>query len=56
MIRCRSGQHSRKPDYVRDQIASWFPHVPRLEMFTRIKVPGWDAFGNQIETDLLSAL
>ncbi len=56
MIRCRSGQHSRKPDQVRDCIASWFPDVPRLEMFTRLKCPGWDAFGNQVETDLLSSL
>ena len=56
VIRCRSGLHSRKPDYVRDQIAAWFPNVPRLEMFTRIKRPGWAAFGNQIETDLLSEL
>lgn len=56
MIRCRRGKHSRKPDYVRDKIAQWFPSVPRLEMFTRIKVHGWDGFGNQIETDLLSDL
>lgn len=56
MIRCRSGLHSRKPDFVLDQIALWFPNVPRLEMFSRIKRPGWDAFGNQIETDLLSHL
>lgn len=54
VIRCRRGAHSRKPDYVRDRIAAWFPAVPRLEMFTRIKCPGWDAFGNQVEHDLLS--
>jgi N6-adenosine-specific RNA methylase IME4 len=55
VIRCRRGLHSRKPDYVRDRIAAWFPDVPRLEMFTRLKCPGWDAFGNQVEHDLLSA-
>ncbi len=54
VIRSRSTVHSRKPDYVRDQIAKWFPDVPRLEMFARIKCPGWDAFGNQVEHDLLS--
>jgi N6-adenosine-specific RNA methylase IME4 len=55
VIKCKSGLHSRKPDYVRDRIAAWFPDVPRLEMFTRTKRPGWDAFGNQVEHDLLSA-
>lgn len=55
VIRCRSGQHSRKPDYVRDMIAKWFPDVPRLEMFSRIKRPGWDSFGNEVEHDLLSS-
>ena len=54
VIRCTRGLHSRKPDYVRDQIAAWYPE-PRLEMFTRTKRPGWDAFGNQVEHDLLSA-
>lgn len=55
VIRCPRGQHSRKPDYVRDKIVEWFPDAERLEMFTRIKCPGWDAFGNQVEHDLLSA-
>lgn len=54
VIRCNRGGHSRKPDYVRDRIAAWFPDVPRLEMFTRIKIDGWDAFGNQVEHDLFS--
>lgn len=55
VIRCPRGQHSRKPDYVRDQIAAWYPEAQRLEMFTRTKRPGWDAFGNQVEHDLLSS-
>ena len=54
VIRCKSGRHSSKPDYVRDCIAAWFPDVPRLEMFSRIKRPGWDSFGNDVEIDLLS--
>lgn len=56
VIRCRRGRHSAKPDYVRDQIAAWFPAVTRLEMFSRIRRPGWSAFGNEIENDLLSEL
>ncbi len=56
VIRCARGLHSRKPDYVRDQIVGWYPDVDRLEMFTRTKRPGWDAFGNQVEHDLLSEI
>ena len=54
VIRCPRGRHSAKPDKVRDMIAEWFPDVPRLEMFSRLKRQGWDVFGNQVEHDLLS--
>ncbi len=54
VIRSPIGKHSAKPDYVRDQIEKWFPNVRRLEMFSRLKRPGWDVFGNQVEYDLLS--
>ena len=46
--------HSRKPDEVRARIQEWFPDVPKLEMFSRLKRPGWEVFGNQVEYDLLS--
>lgn len=55
VIRCRRGRHSAKPDYVRDMLVAWFPEAKRLEMFSRLKRPGWDVFGNQVEHDLLSA-
>jgi hypothetical protein len=35
-------------------IAKWYPNATKLEMFSRIEVDGWDSFGNQVETDLLS--
>jgi N6-adenosine-specific RNA methylase IME4 len=54
VLRCKSGRHSAKPDQVRDHIAKVFPDVPKLEMFARRKTVGWDAFGNQVEHDLLS--
>lgn len=56
VIRIQSGQHSSKPDYVREMIAKWYPDVPRLELFTRMKRPGWTPHGNQVEEDLLSNL
>jgi len=54
VIKCPRGRHSAKPDYVRDKIAEWYPDVPKLEMFSRLKRPGWEVFGNQVEYDLLS--
>ena len=54
IIRCASGQHSSKPDQVRDHIEKVFPNVPKLEMFARVAHLGWETFGNQVERDLLS--
>lgn len=39
-------EHSRKPDEVRDEIASRL-EGPRLEMFARSSSPGWETIGNQ---------
>ena len=54
VIRCKRGRHSSKPDVVRSWIEQWYPSAKRLEMFARAKRPAWDAFGNQVEHDLLS--
>lgn len=54
VIRCPRGEHSSKPDYVRDMIVKWYPDAKRLEMFCRLKRPGWDVFGNEVLHDLLS--
>ena len=40
-------EHSRKPDEVRVWLTDLYGDVPRLEMFARTKVNGWDVFGNE---------
>lgn len=45
-------QHSRKPAIVRDKIIELVGDLPRIELFAREKVPGWDAWGNEIESDI----
>lgn len=40
-------QHSRKPSCARDKIVELMGDVPRLEMFAREAVDGWDAWGNE---------
>ena len=46
-------EHSRKPDEARDKIVELFGDLPRVELFARQKVSGWDAWGNEIESDIL---
>ena len=45
-------EHSRKPDEVRDKIVELMGDVPRIELFARQKVDGWDAWGNEVICDV----
>jgi site-specific DNA-methyltransferase (adenine-specific) len=45
-------QHSRKPDIVRGKIIELFGDLPRIELFARQNHPGWDAWGNEVESDI----
>ena len=45
-------EHSRKPAIVRDKIIELVGDLSRIELFAREKVPGWDAWGNEIESDI----
>jgi N6-adenosine-specific RNA methylase IME4 len=38
-------EHSRKPDIVRDKIVQLFGDIPRIELFSREDVEGWDSWG-----------
>jgi len=39
-------EHSRKPDIIRDKIIQLCGDLPRIELFARTKVHGWDVWGN----------
>ena len=45
-------EHSRKPDEVRDKIVRLCGDLPRIELFARRKVDGWDCWGNEVESDI----
>lgn len=47
--------HSKKPDVVRDRIVQLCGDLPRIELFARQRTPGWDAWGNEVETDVALA-
>lgn len=41
-------RHSKKPDETRDRIVELFGDVPRIELFSRQNVEGWDCMGFDI--------
>jgi N6-adenosine-specific RNA methylase IME4 len=45
-------EHSRKPDEVRERIVQLCGDLPRIELFARRKVEGWDCWGNEVESDI----
>lgn len=42
------GRHSAKPPEVRRRIVELLGDVPRVELFARERVDGWDAWGNEV--------
>lgn len=44
--------HSRKPGIVRDKIVRICGDQPRIELFARMKAPGWDIWGNELENSI----
>jgi site-specific DNA-methyltransferase (adenine-specific) len=40
------GEHSKKPNEVRNRIIQLVGDLPRIELFARTKVHGWDVWGN----------
>lgn len=52
VIREKSTKHSKKPQKAREMIEKLYPNLPRIELFARQKTPGWDAWGNEIISDI----
>ena len=44
--------HSKKPSIIREKIVELFGDLPRIELFARRKVEGWDCWGNEVESDI----
>lgn len=45
-------EHSKKPEEARERIVELMGDVPRIELFARRKSPGWDVWGNEVESDI----
>ena len=52
MIVSHIEEHSKKPQEARERIVQLMGDVPRIELFARKKTPGWDVWGNEVESDI----
>ena len=41
-------EHSKKPNEIRERMGN----IPRIELFARQKADGWDAWGNEVDSDI----
>jgi len=48
------GEHSAKPEQIRERL-ELVSLPPYLELFARRQIPGWSAWGNEVERDLLTS-
>ncbi len=47
------GRHSAKPAEARTRIVELLGDLPRIELFARERVEGWDCWGNEVESDII---
>lgn len=48
IFRERRTEHSKKPDYFYELIETYFPNLPKIELFARNTRQGWASYGNQV--------
>lgn len=46
------GRHSEKPNEVRQRIVELMGDVPRIELFARHEIEGWDCWGNEVHSTI----
>ena len=44
--------HSEKPPEISERIVQLMGDIPRIELFARKKVDGWDCWGDEVESDI----
>ncbi len=45
-------EHSKKPDEARKRIVKLMGDLPRIELFARQSTPGWDVWGNEVDSTI----
>lgn len=49
-------EHSKKPAIVREKIVELVGDMPRIELFARQTVDGWDCWGNEFDCNILNCV
>ena len=52
VILSRIEEHSKKPEEARRRIEALMGNVPRVELFARRPAPGWDVWGNEVDSTI----
>ena len=52
IIKAERTAHSKKPQEAADRIVKLFPEANRIELFARDAKPGWDVWGNEVQSDI----
>lgn len=45
-------EHSKKPNEARERIVRLYGDLPRIELFARESAPGWDVWGNEVNSTI----
>lgn len=48
VVHSRREEHSKKPGQIREMIVDVCGNIPRIELFARQQVEGWDCWGNEV--------
>lgn len=51
LVKAQRTKHSKKPTVVRERIVQLIGDVPRIELFARETVEGWDSFGDEVKVN-----
>ena len=46
------GEHSAKPVVFREMLQRLVGEIPRIELFARGDIPGWDCWGNECDSSV----
>jgi len=53
LVEAERTNHSKKPKEVKRRIVELVGDIPRIELFAREKTPGWDVWGNEVDSDIV---
>ena len=56
IIEAPQREHSRKPDVTYARIEELMGDLPRIELFARCRMEGWDAWGDQLSDEMQKRL